>query len=172
MQLQTPLTTTTRYTITPSPIADLMLTTDGPSITGLYMLPEHRHFPGPAADWVQDPTPFTEAKSQLAAYFAGELKEFDLPLAPRGTPFQRTVWQALTTIGWGETTTYGALAQILGNPNSSRAVGMANGRNPVSIIIPCHRVIGSDGSLIGYGGGLPRKQQLLSLEGVGVPALF
>ncbi|PPK63619.1 methylated-DNA--[protein]-cysteine S-methyltransferase [Actinokineospora auranticolor] len=156
----------TRYTLVESPIDDLLLVGDGESITGLYTTPSHRHFTGVGADWVTDTGgPFPEARRQLAAYFAGELRDFDLPLAPTGTPFQRTVWTALTTITWGHTTTYGGLAHQLGRPTASRAVGMANGRNPISIIVPCHRVIGTNGSLIGYGGGLPRKQHLLTLEG-------
>jgi methylated-DNA-[protein]-cysteine S-methyltransferase len=101
---------------------------------------------------------------QLNAYFAGELQSFDLPLAPRGTPFQLGVWKRLCEIPYGETITYGELAARIGNPKASRAVGLANGSNPIPIIIPCHRVIGSSGKLVGYGGGLPRKEKLLSLE--------
>ena len=109
------------------------------------------------------------AQAQLSAYFAGELREFDLPLAPAGTAFQLKVWSALTTIPFGHTMSYGALAtRFLGQPTASRAVGLANGRNPISIIIPCHRVIGADGTLTGYAGGLPRKQRLLALEHVRV----
>ncbi|RLK54803.1 methylated-DNA-[protein]-cysteine S-methyltransferase [Actinokineospora cianjurensis] len=156
----------TRYTFVDTPVGELLLTGDGTSLTGLYMGVGHRHFAGIGADWLSDATPFAEVKAQLAAYFAGELQEFDLPLAPRGTPFQRQVWTALTTIPWGHTTTYGQLAHQLGRtPAASRAVGMANGRNPISIVIPCHRVIGSTGALVGYGGGLPAKQHLLALEG-------
>ncbi|WP_018685860.1 methylated-DNA--[protein]-cysteine S-methyltransferase [Actinokineospora enzanensis] len=156
----------TRYTTVGSVIGELLLTGDGTSLTGVYMGLDHRHFTGIGADWVPDPAPFRAVAAQLAAYLAGELREFDLPLAPRGTPFQREVWTALTTIPWGHTTTYGSLAHRLGRPTGSRAVGMANGRNPVSIVIPCHRVIGADGSLTGYGGGLPRKRHLLALEGL------
>src|SRR5690606_32489233 len=101
---------------------------------------------------------------QLGAYFAGELQAFDLPLAPEGTPFQRTVWQALQSIPYGQTISYGELAQEIGRPTASRAVGAANGRNPLPIVIPCHRVIGGNGSLTGYGGGLRFKKALLSLE--------
>jgi methylated-DNA-[protein]-cysteine S-methyltransferase len=103
-------------------------------------------------------------RAQLDEYFAGTRREFDLPLEPRGTEFQRLVWFRLTRIAYGDTTTYGALAQDLGNPNGSRAVGLANGSNPIPIVIPCHRVIGADGSLTGFGGGLAIKQQLLELE--------
>ncbi|MGW6457880.1 methylated-DNA--[protein]-cysteine S-methyltransferase [Streptomyces sp. NPDC055078] len=109
-------------------------------------------------------SPFGETIRQLEAYFAGELTEFAVPLRLAGTPFQRAVWDRLLAIPYGETRTYGELAEELGNPNASRAVGLANGKNPVSIIVPCHRVIGSTGSLTGYGGGLSRKQRLLSFE--------
>jgi len=112
-----------------------------------------------------DETPLlTEAAQQLSDYFAGHRRTFDLPLAPKGTDFQQSVWRALTEIPYGETRSYGEIAKALGNPNASRAVGMANHRNPIPIIIPCHRVIGADGSLTGYGGGLPRKKYLLALE--------
>ena len=107
-----------------------------------------------------------EAARQLAAYFAGQLTDFDLPLAPQGTEFQRTVWRNLQDIPYGETISYGELAKRIHNPNASRAVGLANGRNPISILVPCHRVIGADGSLTGYGGGLARKQWLLAHEGL------
>ncbi|WP_253890835.1 methylated-DNA--[protein]-cysteine S-methyltransferase [Actinokineospora diospyrosa] len=164
--LADPLTGPTRYHTVDSPVGELLLTSDGVAITGLYMGIGHRHFAGIGADWISDGAPFDAAKAQLAAYFGNELREFDLPLAPRGTPFQREVWQALTTIPWGHTTTYGQLAHQLGRTAAaSRAVGTANGRNPVSIIIPCHRVIGASGALVGYGGGLPAKRHLLTLEG-------
>jgi methylated-DNA-[protein]-cysteine S-methyltransferase len=106
----------------------------------------------------------TIAIHQLQAYFGGELTEFDVPLAPEGTAFQRTVWKALLEIPYGETRSYGELARSIGNPAAVRAVGAANGRNPIGIIVPCHRVIGSSGKLVGYGGGLPMKQMLLALE--------
>jgi len=105
-----------------------------------------------------------ETVSQLHAYFSGKLEQFDLPLAPQGTPFQLEVWLRLGEIPYGETISYGELARRIGNPNASRAVGLANGSNPISIIIPCHRVIGSNGKLTGYGGGLPIKEKLLALE--------
>jgi methylated-DNA-[protein]-cysteine S-methyltransferase len=117
--------------------------------------------------WQRTGEPFREAIAQLEAYFAGDLRRFDLVLAPEGTPFQREVWSALTTIPYGETLSYGALARRLGRSNASRAVGAANGRNPIPIIIPCHRVIGADGSLTGFGGGLEIKRLLLELEGGG-----
>jgi methylated-DNA-[protein]-cysteine S-methyltransferase len=142
---------------------------------------EHRHGPtageplsawgisatlGQSQSWLRDDhtPPFDTAKEQLAAYFEGRLTDFDLPLSLQGTPFQRLVWQALQEIPYGVTISYGDLARRVGNPNSSRAVGLANGHNPVSIIVPCHRVIGSNGKLTGYGGGLPRKAALLDFE--------
>jgi methylated-DNA-[protein]-cysteine S-methyltransferase len=118
--------------------------------------------PDPA--WVESAAPFGEPIRQLKAYFAGTLRQFDLPLAPAGTPFQQTVWQALREIPYGETVSYGQLARGIGRPAAVRAVGAANGRNPLAIVVPCHRVIGSDGRLVGYGGGLPAKSMLLELE--------
>ena len=112
----------------------------------------------------QDAALLREATSQLRAYFAGELRDFDVPVAPRGTPFQLEVWRALRAIPYGTTTSYGAIARTLGRSGASRAVGLANGSNPIPVVIPCHRVIGSDGSLVGYGGGLAIKELLLSLE--------
>ena len=109
--------------------------------------------------------PFQEAEAQLRAYFAGELERFDLPLAPLGTAFQRSVWDALTEIPYGSTTTYSELAARIGRPSACRAVGAANGRNPLPVIVPCHRVIGAAGALTGYGGGLRRKRHLLAFEG-------
>jgi len=103
-------------------------------------------------------------QAQLEAYFTGELTEFDLPLAPRGSEFQLSVWNALLEIPYGETASYGEIAKNVGRPDAVRAVGATNGRNPIAVIIPCHRVIGSDGSLVGYGGGLDRKRLLLELE--------
>ncbi len=118
--------------------------------------------PGP--DWRRTEEPFAEALAQLDAYFAGKLTRFDLPLAAQGTRFQREVWSALTTIPYGKTVSYRELARRVGRPLASRAVGAANGRNPIPIVIPCHRVIGADGSLTGFGGGLEIKRQLLALE--------
>ena len=113
-----------------------------------------------------------EAEKQLAEYFAGSRREFDLPLAPQGTAFQRKVWDALTEIPYGETRSYGEIAARIGNPKACRAVGMANNRNPLSILIPCHRVIGADGSLTGYAGGIPKKLWLLRHEGVDTGKLY
>jgi methylated-DNA-[protein]-cysteine S-methyltransferase len=145
--------------VIPSPIGPITLTSDHKALTGLYV--EDR---GPA-DATQLPL-FTEVERQLEEYFAGSRTSFDIPLAPKGTPFQLDVWSALTRIPYGETWTYAKLAVELGRAGAARAVGSANGRNPISIVIPCHRVIGSAGSLTGYGGGLPAKRFLLDLEGV------
>jgi methylated-DNA-[protein]-cysteine S-methyltransferase len=118
----------------------------------------------PKEAWHQDTAAFRPVIEQLAAYFAGELREFTLALDPDGTPFQTRVWAELERIPYGETISYGQLAQRIGNPKASRAVGLANGSNPIPIIVPCHRVIGSNGKLTGYGGGLPIKERLLALE--------
>ncbi len=118
----------------------------------------------PGEEWRRAEAPLRESIAQLKAYFAGELRRFDLLLAPEGTPFQREVWSALTTIAYGKTVTYGELARRLGRSNASRAVGAANGQNPIPIVIPCHRVIGADGSLTGFGGGVAIKRRLLDLE--------
>ena len=115
-------------------------------------------------EWHEDSSALADTMRQLRAYFAGEIERFDLLLAPEGTPFQQRVWQELLEIPYGETISYGELARRIGNPNASRAVGLANGSNPIPIIIPCHRVIGSNGKLTGYGGGLPIKEKLLALE--------
>lgn len=143
-----------------SPIGRLLLTGEDGALTGLYMEP-HPRLPASA---VHDPGAFADAAAQLAAYFAGSLTSFDLPLAPSGTPFQLRVWEALRAIPYGETATYGEIAAGIGKPWASRAVGAANGQNPISVIVPCHRVIGADGTLTGYGGGLERKRILLELE--------
>jgi methylated-DNA-[protein]-cysteine S-methyltransferase len=156
------------YTTMPSPVDELLLTGDGGALTGLHMVGSRHEPAGPpdrrGADWRRDDRMFATAIGQLAAYFAGELTDFDLRLTPSGTEFQRRVWAGLRTIPYGETTSYGELAAQLGNAGASRAVGLANGRNPIGIIIPCHRVIGSDGRLTGYGGGLDRKRWLLDHE--------
>jgi methylated-DNA-[protein]-cysteine S-methyltransferase len=156
--------TATLYDIVGSPIGELLLVGDGESLTRLDFGSAHVH-PG----WRREPSAFAEARDQLDAYFAGELRTFDLPLAPTGTPFQRQVWDALTAIPYGETTSYGELAESIGRPGSARAVGAANGRNPIAIVVPCHRVIGADRTLTGYAGGLTAKRTLLTLEGA-VPA--
>jgi methylated-DNA-[protein]-cysteine S-methyltransferase len=159
------------HVIIDSPIGPLTLVAADGKLTGLYMDPprpaHRRHQPsaeilGPAGDPASEP--FATAADQLAAYFAGRLTDFTLPLAPAGTPFQRRVWSALQDIPYGETRSYGQLADKIGNPAAVRAVGLANGSNPIALVIPCHRVIGADGSLTGYGGGLDRKRYLLELE--------
>lgn len=118
----------------------------------------------PDASWKQDAASFRDVLGEFRAYFAGELQDFTVKLAPEGTPFQLNVWKRLCDVPYGETISYGELARRIGNPNASRAVGLANGSNPIPIIIPCHRVIGSNGKLTGYGGGLPIKEKLLALE--------
>lgn len=164
MDFATPAGGPTRYTIVGSPVGELLLVGDGTALSGLFMLPDAKYVPEIGADWIRDDTAFTEVARQLDEYFAGERREFDLPLAPRGTDFQRSVWRELTTIPYGRTTSYGAMAANLGTPTASRAVGAANGRNPISIIVPCHRVIAANGALTGYAGGLDKKQRLLALE--------
>jgi methylated-DNA-[protein]-cysteine S-methyltransferase len=146
-----------------SPIGDLLLVGDGHALTGVDFDRT------PDSSWRRDDGPFRDTVTQLRAYFGGELTEFSLEIAPRGTPFQQRVWSALCGIPYGSTTSYGRLAAALGNARATRAVGSANGRNPISIIIPCHRLIGADGSLTGYGGGMERKQWLLALEGRALP---
>jgi methylated-DNA-[protein]-cysteine S-methyltransferase len=151
-----------RYFATvPSPIGSLLLVSDGEALTAVEMEP---HRPEVAGGARPDTGPLRAAIEQLEQYFAGDRTDFDLPLRPHGTEFQQRVWQGLLAIPYGHTTSYGALATDLGNPTASRAVGLANGRNPIAVIIPCHRVIGADGSLTGYGGGLDRKRWLLSHE--------
>ena len=127
-------------------------------------LPSGRDRLDPEPEWAESRAPFKEAVRQLDAYFAGRLRQFDLPLATGGTAFQQRVWRALRDIPYGETVSYGELARHIERPAAVRAVGAANGQNPISIVIPCHRVIGADGSLTGYGGGLERKRHLLDLE--------
>ncbi|MDT0405673.1 MULTISPECIES: methylated-DNA--[protein]-cysteine S-methyltransferase [Streptomyces] len=151
------------HTVTDSPYGPLTLVADDGVLCGLYMTGQ-RHRPPEETFGTPDDIPFAEAREQLTAYFSGELKEFTLPLRLHGTPFQRRVWDQLTRIPYGETRTYGQLADTLGNSRASRAVGLANGRNPIGIIVPCHRVIGTTGSLTGYGGGLDRKRRLLDHE--------
>ncbi|MGY1579475.1 methylated-DNA--[protein]-cysteine S-methyltransferase [Streptomyces sp. MN13] len=160
-----------QHTVIDSPYGPLTLVADDGVLCGVYMenqrhRPPEDTFGEPATGPSTGPStaPFAEAEEQLEAYFAGERTEFTLPLRLHGTPFQRTVWEHLRTIPYGETRTYGQLADALGNPKASRAVGLANGRNPVGIIVPCHRVVGADGSLTGYGGGLDRKRRLLDFE--------
>ncbi|MEU1459701.1 methylated-DNA--[protein]-cysteine S-methyltransferase [Streptomyces sp. NPDC005727] len=152
-----------KHTVIDSPYGPLTLVAEDGVLCGLYMAGQ-RHRPAQETFGDPDDTPFAEAGEQLSAYFAGELKEFTLELRLSGTSFQRGVWDRLTRIPYGETRSYGELATELGNPRASRAVGLANGRNPIGIIVPCHRVIGAAGGLTGYGGGLDRKRRLLDFE--------
>ena len=160
-----------------SPVGPLTLVAQDGAIVGLYMdLQRHR----PDEDQFGEPDrrgrqaePFQTAADQLDAYFAGRRTTFTISLAPQGTAFQKQVWAALQEIPYGETESYGQLAERIGSPGAARAVGLANGKNPIGIVIPCHRVVGSNGSLTGYGGGLDRKKQLLDLElAVSGDALF
>ncbi len=151
------------YTTHPSPLGELLLIGNGESLTGLYMQTQ-KYARAVQDGWKHDAKPFRAVAAQLDAYFAGELRTFDLPLALRGTDFQRTVWRALREVEFGTTTTYGELARRIGSPNAPRAVGLANGHNPIGIIVPCHRIIGANGSLTGYGGGIERKRWLLAHE--------
>ncbi|MFI8100331.1 methylated-DNA--[protein]-cysteine S-methyltransferase [Streptomyces sp. NPDC086023] len=162
------------HTVIDSPYGPLTLVATEGTLSGLYMTGQ-RHRPpeesfGERAGAEEEP--FPEAVRQLAAYFAGELTAFDLPLRMEGTEFQRSVWDQLKQIPYGETWSYGELAARLGKPNASRAVGLANGKNPIGIIVPCHRVIGASGGMTGYGGGIDRKQRLLAFESGAETALF
>ncbi len=157
-----------RFTEMETPIGMLRLRGTEHGLTGIYM-EKHRHGPEAVEErgWVRDDALFAEARAQLVDYFAGHRKTFDLAIdrdSFGGTPFQRRVWSELEKIPYGVTISYGELARRIGNPNAVRAVGLANGRNPISIIVPCHRVIGANGTLTGYGGGLERKRWLLEFE--------
>jgi O-6-methylguanine DNA methyltransferase len=166
----------TRFTELESPIGVLRLTGTERGLTGLYMH-THRHAPGEIeqSGWTRDDGLFRRAIAELASYFAGRSTSFDVPIdheAMGGTPFQQRVWSELAKIPFGVTISYGELANRIGNPKAVRAVGLANGRNPISIIVPCHRVIGANGTLTGYGGGLERKRWLLDFERHGTQGLF
>lgn len=155
--------TNVKHTTITSPIGRLLLVGDEQALHGLYMLDG----PKPLAldpDWIEDPAPFAAVITQLREYFAGDRTDFDVDVELHGTPFQQQVWQALRGIPYGQTISYGELARRIENPSAVRAVGLANGRNPVSVIVPCHRVIGANGTLTGYGGGVERKRLLLDLE--------
>jgi len=151
------------YTTIESPVGALLLAGESNALRRVSFENGKRTTPV-QPDWKLDKEPFSEVIRQLQAYFRGELKEFDLPLAMEGTEFQLRVWNALRAIPYGETISYARLAERIGNPKAVRAVGLANGSNPIPIIVPCHRVIGSDGSLTGFGGGLSTKKMLLELE--------
>jgi methylated-DNA-[protein]-cysteine S-methyltransferase len=155
--------TTMRYTLIASPLGELFAARDDVGITALY-LPTGRNAVVPDPGWERNDAAFDELRRQLDEYFAGTRHDFELVLNASGTVFQKRVWAALRDIPFGETATYGATAAAIGTPSASRAVGLANGQNPISIVVPCHRVIGADGSLTGYGGGLAAKQWLLEHE--------
>ncbi len=147
------------YTFVETPIGPLLVAGDAETVHEIHFAPAE-----PRDEWVRDDDALKYASVQLRSYFAGKRTSFDLPLAPSGTEFQRAVWDALRRIPFGETTTYGDIARAIGKPDAVRAVGAANGANPIPIVIPCHRVIGSDGSLTGFGGGLKAKRWLLDHE--------
>lgn len=151
-----------------TPVGKLLIAGDENGLRHVSFEKSHYSAPitSPGDDWERNARPFREPIRQLKAYFSGKLRAFDLPLAAEGTEFQRRVWKALCTVPYGVTASYGEVAKSVGNPAASRAVGLANGRNPIAIIVPCHRIIGSSGKLVGYGGGLHHKQTLLRLEGV------
>ena len=157
------------YTTLSSPIGELLLVGDGEALLGVHM--QEGSKPAPISpDWRSAAEPFDSVRTQLGEYFVGERVAFDVPLARGGSRFERRVWGALEQIPYGRTVSYGELARRIGRPHAARAVGTANGRNPVAIIVPCHRVIGSDGSLTGYAGGVERKRRLLELEARGLAA--
>jgi len=163
-----------RYSHATTPIGPLLLAADDEGLRQVIFAVDGTPAQ-PLDGWRRDLSALADATGQIEAWFAGELQRFELALAPRGTTFQRSVWALLADIPWGRTTTYGALADQLGKPGSARAVGAANGANPLPIILPCHRVIGADGSLTGFGGGLAAKRWLLAHEGHAFPqqaALF
>jgi methylated-DNA-[protein]-cysteine S-methyltransferase len=155
------------HTVADSPVGLLTLVAADGALAGVYM-EQHRHRPAQETFGERDDTAFAAVTEQLAEYFARERGGFDLPTTVRGTPFQRSVWTALRDIPYGETISYGELAARIGRPTAVRAVGLANGRNPISIVVPCHRVVGSTGDLTGYGGGLERKRHLLDFERLGL----
>jgi methylated-DNA-[protein]-cysteine S-methyltransferase len=159
-----------RYCELPTPVGRLLLTGDENGLRGIFFQ-SGLHPAEVGEGWQRTEEPFREAIAQLDAYFNGRLRRFDLALAPEGTPFQREVWSALTDIPYGETVSYSELARRIGRPAASRAVGAANGKNPLPIVVPCHRVIGANGSLTGFGGGLAIKRRLLELE-AGSPGTF
>lgn len=158
------VTTQLAYTKLDSPIGELLLVGDGESLHGLYMQ-DGRKPAKIATHWRRSAAPFADVSAQLCEYFAGARSAFDVALTLDGNDFERRVWSELQAIPYGETASYGEMARRVGRPDAARAVGLANGRNPIAVIVPCHRVIGADGSLTGYGGGIERKRLLLELEG-------
>ncbi|MGH2732287.1 MAG: methylated-DNA--[protein]-cysteine S-methyltransferase [Actinomycetota bacterium] len=153
----------TRYGHAETPIGPLLLVAREEGLAGIYPQ-EHRCGPVPTEGWIHDESYFDRARGQLGEYFSGDRTSFDLPLHPEGSPFQLEVWAGLREIPYGETSSYGELAQRIGRPGAARAVGSANARNPLSIVVPCHRVIGADGGLTGYAGGIDTKAWLLEHE--------
>jgi methylated-DNA-[protein]-cysteine S-methyltransferase len=149
----------TAFTFVETPIGEILIAGDADAVHEIHFAPATPH-----DDWTRDDSALKYASVQLRSYFAGKRRDFDFPLVPRGTEFQRVVWTALRQIPFGETTTYGEIARTIARPDAVRAVGAANGANPIPIVIPCHRVIGSNGSLTGFGGGLPAKRWLLDHE--------
>ena len=156
-----------RYAHIRTPLGTLLATAEGNSLTGLYY-EGGRHAPSASREWVEDPAcpPLAACAKQVADYLDGGRRNFDLPLSAAGTDFQRRVWEEIARVPYGKTITYAELAERAGSPGSARAAGAATGRNPLSIIVPCHRVVGTSGALTGYAGGLDRKQRLLALEGI------
>jgi methylated-DNA-[protein]-cysteine S-methyltransferase len=151
------------YSELSTPVGPVTFVSNGTAITDITMRPAANVI-ARGGEWIEDDARLADARAQLTAYFAGELREFSLTLAPGGSPFQKQVWAALVKIPFGETTSYGALAAALGHAGSARAVGSANRTNPIGIVVPCHRVIGADGTLTGYAGGIERKKYLLDHE--------
>ena len=160
------------YDLYESPQGRMLLVADEEGLSGIYF-DGQKYLPQVDPDWRRDArhAPLRQAKQELSEYFGGERKRFEPALAPEGTPFQLAVWKAISTVGFGKTITYGELARRAGCPGSARAAGAATGRNPIGIIVPCHRIVGSNGSLTGYAGGLDRKRALLALES-GIPELL
>lgn len=153
-----------------TPIGEMTVAADDAGLRHV-LFPDNKYPPAGREVWRRDACALRAPREQLMAYFAGELRTFELALAPAGTPFQKTVWTALAEIPFGRTWSYGELARHIGQDRAVRAVGAANGRNPLPVVLPCHRVIGADGSLTGFGGGLPLKKFLLEHEGAGQPGL-
>ena len=160
------------YDLCESPYGQMLLVANGEGLSGVYF-DGQKYVPRVEPEWRRDArhAPLRQAKRELAEYFGGERKRFETSLAPEGTPFQRSVWKAISTVDFGQTIAYRELARRAGLPGSVRAVGAATGRNPITIIVPCHRIVGSNGSLTGYAGGLDRKRALLALES-GIPDLL
>ncbi|MDB5986368.1 MAG: methylated-DNA/protein-cysteine methyltransferase [Nevskia sp.] len=154
-------------------LGTMLLVANAQGLSGTYFV-DQKYFPTIAADWREtaNDAVLNDAAAQFKAYFAGKLQHFELPLAAVGTAFQQAVWSAISTVGYGERISYGELARRVGRADSVRAAGTATGRNPLSIIVPCHRIVGADGSLTGYAGGLERKRQLLALEARSAAPLF